>query len=334
MENEGLYAEARDVYLRAADRFNDWLVKHEGEPGKQAKQAREALSACRNQAELLTKRHNLRPPPLIRGAAEFVVQYYGVIEGLSGWQSCTSRTEALELLDDARSEGMIPWRLDEDDLAVLTISIYGLKITDQHLSEPPLMREPLYAVASTSCVQEDEGQYVILLTSGDMENEEYFCHVLEVPLREQADEIISLLQETVKQAFDLAYPSSPAPPAIATHPSQSMSGMRINRGPSEAGLLAFDPVRSHGRSSRRPPPGRAPLPMPPLVPPPALLEEGESTALPPPPPLESAPLPPPPPPADDLPPPPQSPPPPVSPFSLSAHKHEFLSSISLLQLSS
>jgi len=174
---------------------------------------------CEMLADELTRAYGLASSTVVRGAAQFFVKYYGVVDAVRDWTCFASRSEVLQLVDEARHEKLIPWRLPNNEVSILTVSVYGLKVTDQMMSEPPLMREPLYAVASFNCVQEAEGHFVLLVKTGDPDTGEFFAHVIEIPDEARAAEICTLIERTIAEAFKQAHPFKESDPVDQLPPA-------------------------------------------------------------------------------------------------------------------
>lgn len=105
----------------------------------------------------------------------------------------------LEALDDSKRSGHLQWNSDTLGPSVLTVSLYGVKLTGQH-SEVQL-KVPLNEIASANVCEDDNIWYIFLKTGTGGQVDTYKCHVCEFGLEQDAMSVAELIRSNVESAF-------------------------------------------------------------------------------------------------------------------------------------
>lgn len=213
LENSHEYKEARDLYVQAADRLSQWRdVKNPAD--KHTKSVDDKINDYRVRATNLTLTHNLPDFVTVRGAAEFPVKYAGKFP-TKYRTALRSRSKQMNALDQAKQDGHLLWNSVTLESSTLTVSVYGLKLTDQH--QGVVMRQPLHSIASYNCC-EDDGVWYLFFTCGNPQDTTFSCEVCECTKPADAAEICALLQGHLDEAFKKAKPIPDAVEEIAETP--------------------------------------------------------------------------------------------------------------------
>eukprot|EP00730_Choanoeca_flexa_P004229 TRINITY_DN11637_c0_g1_i1.p1 TRINITY_DN11637_c0_g1~~TRINITY_DN11637_c0_g1_i1.p1 ORF type:complete len:933 (+),score=261.55 TRINITY_DN11637_c0_g1_i1:72-2870(+) len=209
-------AQAIDVYQRAEERLQSWIDCQPPAPLRTRHQQRVVREVqgkqrrCMQARQRLMIDHALQPAMYGKGAAEFEVLYYGEVPGLLQHDPATTRTDVINLVEDAKFEGLLPWKLgySEEDLAVLTISMYGIKVSDQSLSEPPRLRLGYHEIASYDAIEEDLGVYWLVLRGGNPDDDDHFAWVMEVNDARILNEICQCIEHNIQESFRQRHPDA------------------------------------------------------------------------------------------------------------------------------
>lgn len=199
----------------SSSRLSQWRNEREEDDHSQAVSLK--IVEYRKRAQALTLHHGLPEMTQVRGAAVFSVAYYGAVN-CKDFLPIPSRTEILNFVDEAKQQGLIPWRLRKEGL--FTVSVYGIKVTDLAGRDPPFMREDLHSIASVCGADEEDNNFTLLIKTGSPEETVFRCHILDVHA-DSSTEILSLIQHTVAEAFKHAHPLAPAPPSAPPSAVQS-----------------------------------------------------------------------------------------------------------------
>ena len=111
------------------------------------------------------------------------------------------------MLDGARTNGYIGWA-SAGEVVTLTVSVYGMKVTDQFARIT--VRQHLYTLASfSSC--EDDGIWYFMVATGEPPTDDgspssYNIHVFEVANLGDVHDIAALMTATLDEAFKKAHP--------------------------------------------------------------------------------------------------------------------------------
>lgn len=148
---------------------------------------------------------DLQPPEylinhqyLIEEHVEKAVQYAGEIEGVSPHIDITNRTDVLRIIDKGKKQEVIPAQVFPDNNAILSLSIFNIKISKYNASEDLLLRIPMHDIAAI-CYIKDDQQHILAIKFGTPES----CRlaVLYCENKTVAEEICAL----VGQCFHLVY---------------------------------------------------------------------------------------------------------------------------------
>ncbi|CAL1530289.1 unnamed protein product [Lymnaea stagnalis] len=149
--------------------------------------------------------YDLKPPPyqskhpnLIDDHVEKPVQYAGEIDGVSPHLDITNRTDVLKIIDKGKKQGSIPVHVSEDNIAILSLSVFNIKISKYNASDDLLLRIPMHEIAAT-CYIKDDKEHILAIKFGTPES----CRlaVLYCESKPVAEEICAL----VGQCFNLVY---------------------------------------------------------------------------------------------------------------------------------
>ena len=201
LENDQSFKEARDLYVEAADRLTQWKTT-KNPLDRHTRSVHDKINDYRMRATNLTVTHRLPDFATVRGAAEFSIKYAGKFPTAKR-TALRSRCQQMQALDQAKMEGHLLWNSATLEASTLTVSVYGLKLTDQH--QAVVLRQPLHAIASFNCC-EDEGLWYLFFVCGDPGNQQYSCEVCECALAADAAEICALVQGHLDEAFKKAKP--------------------------------------------------------------------------------------------------------------------------------
>ena len=201
LENDQAFKEARDLYVEAADRLTQWKTT-KNPLDRHTRSVHEKINDYRMRATNLTVTHRLPDFATVRGAAEFSVKYAGKFP-TARRLALHSRCQQMQALDQAKVDGHLLWNSATLEASTLTVSVYGLKLTDQH--QAVVLRQPLHAIASFNCC-EDEGLWYLFFVCGEPGAELYGCEVCECALAADAAEICALVQGHLDEAFKKAKP--------------------------------------------------------------------------------------------------------------------------------
>ncbi|KAI8786992.1 cerebral cavernous malformations protein 2 [Biomphalaria glabrata] len=126
------------------------------------------------------------------------VQYAGEIEGVSPHLDITNRTDVLRIIDKGKKQGFIPAHVTGERVAILSLSIFNIKISKYNATEDLLLRIPMHEIAAT-CYIKDDKEHILAIKFGTPES----CKlaVLYCDSKPIAEEICSL----VGQCFNLVY---------------------------------------------------------------------------------------------------------------------------------
>lgn len=131
------------------------------------------IAEYRQRADDLTATYSLPEFAFSKGAAEFKVKYAGAFPGQTQFEAHTNRNELLLLLDEGRRAGFLVHDInsigassDPQDEAVITISVYGIKVSSS--MHGILLRRPLHTIAAMNLIEED-GIFYFCVWTGEPE---------------------------------------------------------------------------------------------------------------------------------------------------------------------
>uniref|UniRef100_A0A7N8WYR7 CCM2 scaffold protein n=1 Tax=Mastacembelus armatus TaxID=205130 RepID=A0A7N8WYR7_9TELE len=179
MENEpGIVSPFKRVFLK-------------GEKGRD-KKAQEKATERRalHTFSLSQPDHRIDPDILLNDYIEKEVKYLGQLTSVPGYLNPSSRTEVLQLIDNARSHQLAGQLTSEQD-AVVSLSAYNIKLVWRD-GEDIILRVPIHDIAAVSYIRDDSLHLVVIKTDD------------------------SSSKVDVKEAFEAEATSTPASPQTKT----------------------------------------------------------------------------------------------------------------------
>uniref|UniRef100_A0A674BDS2 CCM2 scaffold protein n=1 Tax=Salmo trutta TaxID=8032 RepID=A0A674BDS2_SALTR len=109
--------------------------------------------------------HRIDPDILLNDYVEKEVKYLGQLTSVPGYLNPSSRTEVLQLIDNARSHQLAGQLTTEQD-AVVSLSAYNVKLVWRD-GEDIILRVPIHDIAAVSYIRDDSLHLVVLKTAQD-----------------------------------------------------------------------------------------------------------------------------------------------------------------------
>uniref|UniRef100_A0A8B9KPI9 CCM2 scaffold protein n=1 Tax=Astyanax mexicanus TaxID=7994 RepID=A0A8B9KPI9_ASTMX len=106
--------------------------------------------------------HRIDPDILLNDYIEKEVKYLGQLTSVPGYLNPSSRTEVLQLIDNARSHQLAGQLTSEQD-AVVSLSAYNVKLVWRD-GEDIILRVPIHDIAAVSYIRDDSLHLVVLKT--------------------------------------------------------------------------------------------------------------------------------------------------------------------------
>uniref|UniRef100_A0A674BDV2 CCM2 scaffold protein n=1 Tax=Salmo trutta TaxID=8032 RepID=A0A674BDV2_SALTR len=107
--------------------------------------------------------HRIDPDILLNDYVEKEVKYLGQLTSVPGYLNPSSRTEVLQLIDNARSHQLAGQLTTEQD-AVVSLSAYNVKLVWRD-GEDIILRVPIHDIAAVSYIRDDSLHLVVLKTA-------------------------------------------------------------------------------------------------------------------------------------------------------------------------
>lgn len=136
-----------------------------GEKGRD-KKAPEKLTERRalHTVPLSLPDHRVDPDILLNDYIEKEVKYLGQLTSVPGYLNPSSRTEVLQLIDNARKCHQIPGQLTAELDAVVSLSAYNVKLVWRD-GEDIILRVPIHDIAAVSYIRDDSLHLVVFKTA-------------------------------------------------------------------------------------------------------------------------------------------------------------------------
>ncbi|MEE6513792.1 hypothetical protein FKM82_021599 [Ascaphus truei] len=138
-----------------------------GEKGRD-KKAQEKVTERRalHTVSLSPTDHRVEPDVLLNDYIEKEVKYLGQLTSIPGYLNPSSRTEILQLLDNAKRLHQLPAQLTQEHDAVISLSAYNVKVVWRD-GEDIILRVPIHDIAAVSYIRDDSLHLVVLKTAQD-----------------------------------------------------------------------------------------------------------------------------------------------------------------------
>ncbi|KAJ8270455.1 hypothetical protein GJAV_G00114890 [Gymnothorax javanicus] len=136
-----------------------------GEKGRD-KKSQEKLTERRvlHTVPLSLPDHRVDPDILLNDYIEKEVKYLGQLTSVPGYLNPSSRTEVLQLIDNARKLRQIPGQLSSELDALVSLSAYNVKLAWRD-GEDVIVRVPIHDIAAVSYIRDDSLHLVVLKTA-------------------------------------------------------------------------------------------------------------------------------------------------------------------------
>lgn len=108
--------------------------------------------------------HRIDPDILLNDYIEKEVKYLGQLTSVPGYLNPSSRTEVLQLIDNARKSHQLAGQLTSEQDAVVSLSAYNVKLVWRD-SEDIILRVPIHDIAAVSYIRDDSLHLVVLKTA-------------------------------------------------------------------------------------------------------------------------------------------------------------------------
>ncbi|KTG41899.1 hypothetical protein cypCar_00017902 [Cyprinus carpio] len=95
-----------------------------------------------------------------------VKKYLGQLTSVPGYLNPSSRTEVLQLIDNARKSHQLAGQLTSEQDAVVSLSAYNVKLVWRD-GEDIILRVPIHDIAAVSYIRDDSLHFVVLKTAQD-----------------------------------------------------------------------------------------------------------------------------------------------------------------------
>ncbi|KTG47413.1 hypothetical protein cypCar_00030436 [Cyprinus carpio] len=108
--------------------------------------------------------HRIDPDILLNDYIEKEVKYLGQLTSVPGYLNPSSRTEVLQLIDNARKSHQLAGQLTSEQDAVVSLSAYNVKLVWRD-GEDIILRVPIHDIAAVSYIRDDSLHLVVLKTA-------------------------------------------------------------------------------------------------------------------------------------------------------------------------
>ncbi|XP_053743846.1 cerebral cavernous malformations protein 2 homolog isoform X1 [Synchiropus splendidus] len=110
--------------------------------------------------------HRIDPEILLNDYIEKEVKYLGQLTSVPGYLNPSSRTELLQLIDNARKSHQLAGQLTSEQDAVVSLSAYNIKLVRRD-GEDIILRVPIHDIAAVSYIRDDSLHLVVIKTAQD-----------------------------------------------------------------------------------------------------------------------------------------------------------------------
>ncbi|RVE55988.1 hypothetical protein OJAV_G00231800 [Oryzias javanicus] len=110
--------------------------------------------------------HRIDPDILLNDYIEKEVKYLGQLSSIPGYLNPSSRTEVLQLIDNARKCHQLAGQLTPEQDAVISLSAYNIKLVWRD-GEEFILRVPIHDIAAVSYIRDDSLHLVVIKTAQD-----------------------------------------------------------------------------------------------------------------------------------------------------------------------
>ncbi|XP_065184063.1 uncharacterized protein LOC135814816 isoform X1 [Sycon ciliatum] len=152
----------------------------------------------------MAKQHNqTRAPDMVsyNRLVTRTVKFLGIIRGLQDNRpSADDCLELMDAIDKAQRDGRLPYATQEEDLRVITLSKYGIKVMDDK-GEQVRVRHALHRIANLVFYEDRYGKAMLALKIGEKNSDKHDIYVYEAPSSQQAEDTCA----TLAQAFESVY---------------------------------------------------------------------------------------------------------------------------------
>ncbi|XP_077991230.1 integrin beta-1-binding protein 1-like [Glandiceps talaboti] len=135
---------------------------------------------------------------ILETTLEFQVQVVGILNSIQGLDhSHEDHIDLINTLDQARHNKHISFDVQREDHVILTLSKYGLKVTELFPPSPKVVRNryPLSDIIRTVHFQDEHSRCLLAVKIGQVEEDVYDCLVFQCRNKEQADDICRRLMQ-------------------------------------------------------------------------------------------------------------------------------------------
>lgn len=108
--------------------------------------------------------HRIDPDILLNDYIEKEVKYLGQLTSVPGYLNPSSRTEVLQLIDNARKSHQLAGQLTSEQDAVVSLSAYNIKLVWRD-GEDIILRVPIHDIAAVSYIRDDSVHLVVIKTA-------------------------------------------------------------------------------------------------------------------------------------------------------------------------
>uniref|UniRef100_A0A4W6E436 CCM2 scaffold protein n=1 Tax=Lates calcarifer TaxID=8187 RepID=A0A4W6E436_LATCA len=108
--------------------------------------------------------HRIDPDILLNDYIEKEVKYLGQLTSVPGYLNPSSRTEVLQLIDNARKSHQLAGQLTSEQDAVVSLSAYNIKLVWRD-GEDIILRVPIHDIAAVSYIRDDSLHLVVIKTA-------------------------------------------------------------------------------------------------------------------------------------------------------------------------
>ncbi|XP_013874332.1 cerebral cavernous malformations protein 2 homolog isoform X1 [Austrofundulus limnaeus] len=108
--------------------------------------------------------HCIDPDILLNDYIEKEVKYLGQLTSVPGYLNPSSRTEVLQLIDNARKSHQLAGQLTSEQDAVVSLSAYNIKLVWRD-GEDIILRVPIHDIAAVSYIRDDSIHLVVIKTA-------------------------------------------------------------------------------------------------------------------------------------------------------------------------
>uniref|UniRef100_A0AAY4AZ57 PID domain-containing protein n=1 Tax=Denticeps clupeoides TaxID=299321 RepID=A0AAY4AZ57_9TELE len=150
--NPGIVSPLKRVFLK-------------GEKGRDKKaQEKTAERRALHTFSLSLPDHRIDPDILLNDYIEKEVKYLGQLTSVPGYLNPSSRTEVLQLIDNARKSHQLAGQLTSEQDAVVSLSAYNVKLVRRD-GEDIILRVPIHDIAAVSYIRDDSMHLVVFKTA-------------------------------------------------------------------------------------------------------------------------------------------------------------------------